>query len=78
MSRPKANCPGEYLVLVLTVVRIAQATLGKIISTSSRQISFGSVPKSSLWSISPIVRCTLSAKALACGFLTVVGTAVIP
>ena len=78
MSRPTANCPGECFVLVLTVVRIAQAILWRILSNSSRQTSPGSMTKSSLRSISPIVRCTLSAKALVCGFLTVVGMPVIP
>ena len=78
MSRPKANFPGEYLLLVFTVVRINQATLWRTLSTSSRQVSLRFVMKSSFRSISPIVRCTFSAKVLTCGFLTVVGTAVIP
>ena len=78
MSRPKASCPGECLVFVPTVDRIAQATLWRILSTSSLQVSLGSIMKSSLRSISPMVRCTLSMKALACGFLTVVGIGVMP
>jgi len=78
MSRPKANCPDDYLLLVFTVVRFAQATLCRTLLTSSRRVSRGSGMNSSFRSMSPMIRCTLSVKALACGFLTVVRTAAIP
>ena len=78
MSRPKANYPADYLLPVFTVFRFAQVTLCRILLTSSRRVSRGSGMKSSFRSMSPMIKCTLSAKALACGFLTVVRTAVIP